>query len=418
MIPAFFWFPPEINSTLMFSGAGPGPLLGAASAWTALGSDLSAAASSFYSVISGLTSGLWTGPASLSMAAAAAPYVGWLNAAAAQAEAAAAQALAAATAFETAQAATVLPAAVTANRVTLMALIATNFLGQNTPAIAMTELEYLEMWAQDVAAMVGYHAGATAVAATLPAFSAPPVGFAALGDILSTLVSSFVSSWSSLLPVGGLAGLAGQFQTVIAGIPAVLGGAVGQLPATASAAPAMSLLSAAPAPSLLSVAPAPSLASVAQAGMYPAGMVATPMMSLAQVANGAGLAGWGATGVADAPKLVGSSVPGMNGLGGTAAGLGSIGAGVGQARLVGAISVPPTWQGAMPVRIATSAMLPGLGGELSGAAMADAGVVPTAGTPMTPMAVGVGGDNRTGRDGAIPHVVKSRPKVIPRTGDG
>jgi PPE-repeat protein len=140
MVPAFFWFPPEINSTLMFSGAGPGPLLAAASAWTALGSDLSVAASSFYSVISGLTSGLWTGPASLSMAAAAAPYVGWLNAAAAQAEAAAAQALAAATAFETAQAATVLPAAVTANRVTLMTLIATNFLGQNTPAIAMTDV--------------------------------------------------------------------------------------------------------------------------------------------------------------------------------------------------------------------------------------------------------------------------------------
>ena len=70
--------------------------------------------------------------------------------------------------------------------------------------------------------MVGYHAGATAVAATLPAFSAPPVGFAALGDILSTLVSSFVSSWLSLLPVGGLGGLAGEFQTVIAGIPAAL----------------------------------------------------------------------------------------------------------------------------------------------------------------------------------------------------
>jgi PPE-repeat protein len=408
MVPAFFWFPPEINSTLMFSGAGPGPLLAAASAWTALAADLSGAASSFGSVISGLTSGVWTGSASLSMAAAAAPYVGWLNAAAAQAEAAAAQALAAAAAFETAQAATVPPAAVAANRVRLMTLIATNFLGQNTPAIAMTELEYLEMWAQDVAAMVGYHAGATSVAATLPSFSVPPVGLAGLGDILSWLVSSL----SSLLPVGGLGGLAGQLQTVIAGIPAALSSAVSQLPVT-------SLLSVAPATSLLSVAPAPSLASVAQAGMYPAGMVATPMMSLAQVANGAGLgAGWGATGVADAPKLVGSSVPGMNGLGGTAAGLGSIGAGVGQARLVGAISVPPTWQGAMPVRVATSAMLPGLGGELSGAAMADAGVVPTAGTPMTPMAVGVGGDNRTGRDGAIPHVVKSRPKVIPRTGDG
>ena len=408
MVPAFFWFPPEINSTLMFSGAGPGPLLAASSAWTALGSDLSVAASSFSSVISGLTSGVWTGPASLSMAAAAAPYVGWLNAAAAQAEAAAAQALAAATAFETAQAATVLPAAVTANRVTLMALIATNFLGQNTPAIAMTELEYLEMWAQDVAAMVGYHAGATAVAATLPAFSAPPVGFAALGDILSTLVSSFVSSWSSLLPVGGLGGLAGQLQTVIAGIPAALSSAVSQLPVT-------SLLSVAPATSLLSVAPAPSLVSMAQVGMYPASVVAVPMMSLAQVANGAGLASWGTTGVADVAKFVGSSVPQMNGLGGAAAGLGSVGAGVGQARLVGAISVPPTWQGAMPVRIATSA-LPGLGGELPSAAMAEGAVAPTAGTPMTPMPVGMGGPKGSG--GASPHVVKSRPRVISRTGVG
>ena len=408
MVPAFFWFPPEINSTLMFSGAGPGPLLAAASAWTALAADLSGAASSFGSVISGLTSGVWTGSASLSMAAAAAPYVGWLNAAAAQAEAAAAQALAAAAAFETAQAATVPPAAVAANRVRLMTLIATNFLGQNTPAIAMTELEYLEMWAQDVAAMVGYHAGATAVAATLPAFSAPPVGFAALGDILSTLVSSFVSSWSSLLPVGGLGGLAGQLQTVIAGIPAALSSAVSQLPVT-------SLLSVAPATSLLSVAPAPSLVSMAQVGMYPASVVAVPMMSLAQVANGAGLASWGTTGVADVAKFVGSSVPQMNGLGGAAAGLGSVGAGVGQARLVGAISVPPTWQGAMPVRIATSAM-PGLGGELPSAAMAEGAVAPTAGTPMTPMPVGMGGPKGSG--GASPHVVKSRPRVISRTGVG
>src|SRR5262249_62264914 len=121
-----------------------------------------------------------------------------------EAGAAPAQAMAAGTALETAQAATVPPAAVTANRVTLMTLIATNFLGQNTPAIAATELEYLEMWAQDVAAMVGYHAGATSVAAQLPSFSAPPVALAGLGNILS----SFMSSLSSLLPVGGLGGVA------------------------------------------------------------------------------------------------------------------------------------------------------------------------------------------------------------------
>ena len=403
MFPAFPWLPPEINSALMFAGAGPGPLLAAASAWDALASDLSGAASSFDSVISGLTSGLWTGPASLSMAAAAAPYVGWLNAAAAQAEAAAAQALAAATAYETAQAATVLPAAVTANRVTLMTLIATNFLGQNTPAIALTELEYLEMWAQDVAAMVGYQAGAMSVAATLPSFSAPPAGLAGLGTGLANLLSSVVSSLSSLLPVGGLAGMAGQFQTVLAGIPVALSSAVSQLSAT------------------LSTAPVTSLVSVAQVGMYPASMVVSPMMSMAQVANGTGLASSAATGMADVPKFVGSSVPEMTGLGGAAAGLGPVGAGIGQARLVGAISVPPTWQGAMPVRMVASAMS-GLSGELPSAAMAEAAVAPAAGTPMTPMPVGMGAggtpNKMMGRGGASPHVVQSRPTVIPRTGVG
>jgi PPE-repeat protein len=406
MFPAFFWFPPEINSSLMFAGAGPGPLLAAASAWDGLASDLSGAASSFDSVISELTSGLWTGPASLSMVAAASPYVAWLNAAAAQAEAASAQALVAATAFETAQAATVLPATVTANRVTLMTLIATNFLGQNTPAIAMTELQYLEMWAQDVAAMVGYHAGAMSVAATLPSFSAPPAGLAGLGtglgNLLSSIVSSFVSWASGLLPVGGLAGVAGQFQTVITAIPAALSGAVSQLSVTLSSAPVTSLV------------------SVAQVGAAPASMVASPMMSLAQVANVSGLANPAVTGVADVPKFVGSNVPEMNALGGPAAGLGPVGAGIGQARLVGAISVPPTWQGAMPARMATSAMA-GLGGQLPSAAAAEAAAAPAAGTPVTPMPMGVGANgvpNKLGRGGASPHVVQSRPTVVPRSGVG
>lgn len=33
--------------------------------------------------------------------------------------------------------------------------VATNILGQNTPAIAATETQYAEMWAQDAAAMYG-----------------------------------------------------------------------------------------------------------------------------------------------------------------------------------------------------------------------------------------------------------------------
>ncbi len=53
------------------------------------------------------------------------------------------------------------PPVITANRTQLAVLVATNLLGQNTPAIAANEAAYGEMWAQDAAAMYGY-AGASA----------------------------------------------------------------------------------------------------------------------------------------------------------------------------------------------------------------------------------------------------------------
>ena len=170
MVLNFSWLPPEINSARIFAGAGSGSLFTAASAWDGLASDLSASASSFNSVLSGLANGAWTGPASLSMAAAAVPYVTWLSGAAAQAAEAAGQARAAATAFESALAGTVPLPLVTANRAAYQSLASTNYLGLNTPAIFATEFEYVEMWAQDVGAMLGYHAGATSVASALPAF--------------------------------------------------------------------------------------------------------------------------------------------------------------------------------------------------------------------------------------------------------
>src|SRR6516162_7785597 len=125
--------PPEINSGRMYVGPGSGPML----------------------------------------AAAAAPYVAWMNATGAQAEEAATQAKLAAGAYETAFAATVPPQVIAANRALLMALIATNFLGQNTAAIAATEAQYMEMWAQDAAAMYAY-AGASSTASQLTTFTEPP----------------------------------------------------------------------------------------------------------------------------------------------------------------------------------------------------------------------------------------------------
>ena len=165
--------PPEINSARMYFGPGSAPMLAAAAAWDGLAAELGSTASSYQSVIERLAGEGWLGPASASMAAAVTPYMTWVSLTGAQAEHAAAQASAAAAAYEAAYAATVPPAAVAANRAQLAALVATNFLGQNTAAIAATEAHYGEMWAQDAAAMYAY-AASSAAASVLKPFRQPP----------------------------------------------------------------------------------------------------------------------------------------------------------------------------------------------------------------------------------------------------
>lgn len=164
----FATLPPEVNSGLMYAGPGSGPMLSSAEAWQSVAAELHSAASSYESVVSGLTAGPWLGPSSVTMAAAAGTYVAWLSGTAAQAEETATQAIAAAAAYESAFAATVPPPEVAANRSQLAMLVATNLLGQNTPAIAATEAEYGEMWAQDAAAMYGYAASASAATQLTP----------------------------------------------------------------------------------------------------------------------------------------------------------------------------------------------------------------------------------------------------------
>ena len=68
---------------------------------------------------------------------------------------------------------TVPPPVIAANRALLMALIATNFFGQNTPAIMATEAQYMEMWAQDATAMYTYAADSS-TASTLSSYNEPP----------------------------------------------------------------------------------------------------------------------------------------------------------------------------------------------------------------------------------------------------
>ncbi len=173
--------PPEINSARIYAGPGSGPMLAAASAWETLAAELHSTATSYQSAVAELTDGPWLGPAAAAMAAAAAPYVAWLRTAAEQAEQTGNRAVLAAAAYEAAFAETVPPPVVAGNRSLLAALVATNFFGQNTSAIATTEAQYGEMWAQDTGAMQTY-ATESASATSLTPFESPSSSTSADGS--------------------------------------------------------------------------------------------------------------------------------------------------------------------------------------------------------------------------------------------
>jgi PPE-repeat protein len=240
--------PPEVNSGRIYSGPGSAPLLAAATAWDALASELQTTAASYASTITELTSSGWQGPSSVAAADAAAPYTAWLSSTAAQAEQTASQAQAAAGAYEAAFAASVPPAVIAANRALLAALVATNFLGQNTPAIAATEATYGEFWAQDAAAMYGYAGSATA-ASQLTSFSAPPATTndsgqatqsAAAANSAADSTSSSIEAWltelnTELTQFGTqLTSLNTEFSTLESQLISELGTALPTLPTWAT----------------------------------------------------------------------------------------------------------------------------------------------------------------------------------------
>jgi PPE-repeat protein len=225
--------PPEINSARMYTGPGSGSLSTAAASWDSLAAELSTTAETYESVISSLNTLQWRGPAATAMTATVAPYVGWLYTTAEQTQQTAMQARAAAMAFEQAYAMTVPPPLIAANRAQLTALIATNFFGQNTAAIAATEEQYAAMWAQDATAMYGYVSSSVAATTTLTPFVPPqqttnPAGLtaqsaavaqansaAAATDPMSQLIAFFTQLAYSLFPGTG------QFELFPNGFSAV-----------------------------------------------------------------------------------------------------------------------------------------------------------------------------------------------------
>ncbi|OBG90770.1 hypothetical protein A5697_11230 [Mycobacterium sp. E3251] len=238
MVLDFAAIPPEVTSSLMYAGAGAGPLMAAAASYANLAAEVSATATQWESIISLLTTENWTGGGSAAAAAAAQPIITYLTETATTLEQASAQATASAAAYEAAFAATVPPPVIAANRTLLATLVATNFLGVNSAAIAATEAQYAAMWAQDAAMMAAYQAASAAAGALTPvtplASTTNPAA-AAAADSTALAADSTGGTIQALAPVSNAAALAAPtlpFQTTgilssidnFLGTPSVLNG--------------------------------------------------------------------------------------------------------------------------------------------------------------------------------------------------
>ncbi|OBC01172.1 PPE family protein [Mycobacterium sp. 852002-40037_SCH5390672] len=392
--------PPEINSTRMYTGAGPLSLIAAAMAWDGLAAELHTAASSYRSVIAGLTTQRWMGPSSLTMASAFAPYMAWTAGAAARAAESAGQARLAVEVYEAAFAMTVPPPAVAANRAQLAALVATNFFGQNTAAIAATEAEYGEMWAQDAAAMYEYAAGSAAACSVTQFNPAPHVTneggmaeqAATVGRVtaqteqanlaqvvskvpttLHQLSSPMTATTSTITDAGGTVGTVGTT------------GATGATDATTS-----SIMT-----GLASGLPGaiPSAFSASATPLY--GM--SSILGMAQTAQGLTKAvGDGAMAAASGAASAASSGAGS---------LGSLGSGVfgslGSAASLGPLSVPASWTSVIPAANSAVSALPAI--NLAGAN------VPPSVMGSLPRLAAASGKSLGPRYGVIPTVMTRPP---------
>jgi PPE-repeat protein len=389
--------PPEINSALIYSGAGAGPLSVASSAFANLSSELSSNATSYESIISQLTGSEWQGPSSEAMAAAAQPYIAWLTTTSGQLQEASTKAMASAAAYQTAYSSSIPPATILANRTQLAQLVAKNTLGQYTGAIAALEAQYGEFWAQDAAAMYGY-ASASSAAATLSPLNPPEQNTnpAGQGQQASAVSSAAGSNGSTAALNNSLGGL--QNAASAAANPA----------ASAAQDTGTSILSA-----LNSLFGVPIVGNT----IYNIGVTLawnTAMMTATLPLLGHFLAGapFGVT-ISDTAPL-GAGL----GFGTTLAGAGeSLGGGVGGATLagmgsassVGGLTVPAGWSEAAPAA-ATEATLTGSGWT----AAVDEGAVGASGGGMNGVMPGMasaGGKSGMGMAGPRYGI---KPKVMPK----
>lgn len=352
----------------MYTGPGSAPLLAAVTAWNEIADEMRLAATAYESVISALVSDGWLGPAAAAMTAAVVPYVTWMSATGLQAEQTAGQAAAAAAAYEAAFAMTVPPAVVAANRAQLLLLVATNFLGINTPAIAATEAEYAEMWAQDATAMYVYAATA-AEAATLTPFVEPDQ---------TTNPGAPAAQAAALYQASGSAVTQTELPQLMSAVP----GSLQQLASPAAASPFDNIPQTGLLADILNFLDGNDgnpygifLNSNLVNGIVAAQFV-SPTIIFPATTDALADVEAVADGAADAAPAAADASSATAGL--TASQSGGVGAGVNQASFVGRLSVPPSWTTAVEV---ANRVVPTSGAAVTAVPEAGAGMPGMPGMP-------------------------------------
>jgi PPE-repeat protein len=372
----FAALPPEITSSLMYSGAGAGPLMAAAAAYANLAAEVSATATQWESIISLLTTEQWTGGGSAAAATAAQPIVSYLTETATTLEQASAQATASAAAYEAAFAAKVPPPVIAINRTTEAALVATNVLGQNTPAIAALDAQYAAMWVQDATMMATYSAASTAASALTPVTPLATTTDPGVQSLATANIAAAPLVQAAAIPVQNT-NILDSIDSFL-GTPSVLNGINGAVNTAA----------------WFTMNAIPTAVSL---GHTLAG-AAVPAAAVSDVVPEAGSAG----------VVEGTVVRSVTPMAGMGYGGGASGS-LGQATTVGKLSVPATWSAAAPVQAELAAATAPLEG--SGWTVATEETGTAMGAPGMPGMVG--GAKGAGSFGSGPRY-GFKPIVMPK----
>jgi PPE-repeat protein len=287
--------------------------------------------------------------------------------------------------------------------------------GRNTQAIAATEAQYAEMWAQDTAAMYGY-AASSASATTLTPFTPPQQNTNPGGSAGQAAAASQAAGTS-----------AGNVQSTVSSVQQAFSAVPNALTSAATPAQSTSLLDTL---GLLSDVEAIFLdapASLAELGADAPLTIAAFYPDVASlyvgehtdqvVSDYVGKPSWLDLGAPWAPPVEAATTTNLGA---------PVSAGLGEANTVGALSVPPTWTIATPAVRPTSYTLPmlpettvtaagqpvqaGSGSTLSEMALAGMAGRAMAGTVGT-------GASRGGGKGAKSAQVAARAGAPPATGD-